>query len=744
MRPDLSGEEFIKGVMDLIHSAVATQGFTSDREKLDKKNKITKGMLEKAKLAAGFPATLDQVQQTSHEESADLKRLDDSIEKHNVHSGQLKASLASKFGSAFSHKAEAMKDDERFERQMAKLRQDSEDGIARLRHEFEQKLASAESTRIAKLESELASAKAASADAQRNSAHTEALVTELQNQCTSLMKSLDSTTTPKQLTENERKHIDSAVADAVRAKADVLAAIPPALPKGEATLPVNKTEAVSKGLESRLAILEETLRKYPEPDIVSGLPDQLKGIQEVKEMGDNFTWDEIEKLKAQSAKTTDEFNALKNDHARLRPNDAAPSATTENTPGQSGSHQDLQHELETVKTGLHSLETRYNSLTTEPIVKSMVSALQEMYPTASQLTEQGNRLRVQAENQHGHIQMLSRSLDELRNKVKNDMANYNDRTYNCVKDIHSLHNSGKATWDTLSLQLQPQVHRLDAAVDDLGKKLNMHVSGSNQRMSSKETADAAAARTVQEELVRLKDEIQEWKKQNADSQEAANADAAQKSGQEISRLNSEIEKLVQKSDDHRQEIAKQLEELDSIKNSISKLEESSGTSVDQEEVAALKDQMASVQESIEKIESETTKLEPLQDRVFKWESSTTRDYEEVLAEVQNTQRRLSNYINSAQTSPKLPMQTDGANSPIGQVTPNLLHMAEDNPAQALREKKKKKKRLRENSEERNPIPDLISARVSTSISGSSPLDPVRRHKKKKRKEKYSGETFNQD
>ncbi|KAH1337774.1 hypothetical protein KXV68_001191 [Aspergillus fumigatus] len=82
--------------------------------------------------------------------------------------------------------------------------------------------------------------------------------------------------------------------------------------------------------------------------------------------------------------------------------------------------------LESVRVGLHSLETRYNHLSTEMVVKNMVVAMQEMYPSAGQLTEQITTLKNQAEKE---ISSLKKTIEQLVQTQNSQKA-----LVNCLQD----------------------------------------------------------------------------------------------------------------------------------------------------------------------------------------------------------------------------------------------------------------------------------------------------------------------
>lgn len=69
---------------------------------------------------------------------------------------------------------------------------------------------------------------------------------------------------------------------------------------------------------------------------------------------------------------------------------------------------------QTLATGLRSLELRYNNINTEPMIKKMAHAFQEMYPSVSTLIEQIQALQEAEKTRTSEITSLKTQIDQLK------------------------------------------------------------------------------------------------------------------------------------------------------------------------------------------------------------------------------------------------------------------------------------------------------------------------------------------
>ncbi|OJJ43257.1 hypothetical protein ASPZODRAFT_19662 [Penicilliopsis zonata CBS 506.65] len=172
--------------------------------------------------------------------------------------------------------------------------------------------------------------------------------------------------------------------------------------------------------------------------------------------------------------------------------------------------------LHTVQVALHSLETRYNNLTTEPIVRSMVSAMQEMYPAQSVLIEHVTALKNQLDslpldrwnNSPTEIAALRTQLEGLIQS--NKILKSNTEEINQIKREFSnllpplITRVGRLENDS---QPKPQLSEVETKVNSLSERLDAHATRFDGHLKSKETADEILIQTFNLERDRLNAEL---------------------------------------------------------------------------------------------------------------------------------------------------------------------------------------------------------------------------------------------
>ncbi|PKX89741.1 uncharacterized protein P174DRAFT_435103 [Aspergillus novofumigatus IBT 16806] len=339
--------------------------------------------------------------------------------------------------------------------------------------------------------------------------------------------------------------------------------------------------------------------------------------------------------------------------------------------------------LESVRVGLHSLETRYNHLSTEMVVKNMVVAMQEMYPSAGQLTDQITTLRNQAEKE---ISSLKRTIEQLVQAQNSQEALVNrlqdDVGQRSAEVTHLRESFGKVAHQVSALTeqlegvraLPDKLQQLHANFDSLTEQYREDISEIKDHLKGKELADGQNKIELDESFRELKDQVQNLS----------------------SGLNQM--KVVMK------EITLNKKDLQSLDDRFRRFEES--VSADHrdlsEQINALKDSLESQQSIVQALDSLPA------------------------SGIQSPKREQS------------PAGSDAA--PL----PNYTEMAEANPALALREKKKKKKRPRpstisddeneRSSGARNESPMTFSSPVHTlDNEDASPSESKRKSKKKKKR-----------
>lgn len=262
-----------------------------------------------------------------------------------------------------------------------------------------------------------------------------------------------------------------------------------------------------KDVESRLQRVEQVALHYRELDAkIKELSTQLSRLCDMQAMKDDLQFSTVEEVKqsltTRMGQVAEQCAALKNglDHVSTEYNRiskevkslacADPLAFERSIENQSQSIQRLGHVVETVRMGLHSLEMRYNGLSTEPILKNMVAAMQEMYPSAGALVNQVTALRTQVNNL---------ALPDLRARL------------NMISDDwNRLNQSLAAVWEKVNQQTQwpaQQFKELQSNVVSIDQKLSSHVLSMEQQAELKQEADKVLMQSLNEERNRLDGQV---------------------------------------------------------------------------------------------------------------------------------------------------------------------------------------------------------------------------------------------
>ncbi|EAW23509.1 uncharacterized protein NFIA_022200 [Aspergillus fischeri NRRL 181] len=339
--------------------------------------------------------------------------------------------------------------------------------------------------------------------------------------------------------------------------------------------------------------------------------------------------------------------------------------------------------LESVRVGLHSLETRYNHLSTEMVVKNMVVAMQEMYPSAGQLTEQITTLKNQAEKEISSLKKTIEQLVQTQNSQKALVNRLQDDIGQRSAEVTHLRESfGKVAHQVSALTeqleevraLPDKIQQLHADFDSLTEQYREHISGVKDHIKGKEVADGQNRIELDESFRELKDQVQN--------------------------LSSGLNQMkVMMS-----EITLNKKDLQSLDDRFRRFEES--VSADHRD---LSEQINTLKDSLESQQSIVQALDSLPA--------------------------------SGMQSPKREQSPAGSDATPH---PNFVEMTEANPALALREKKRKKKRPRpstvsDNENERssgarNESPMTFSSPAHTlDNEDASPSESKRKTKKKKKR-----------
>lgn len=293
-------------------------------------------------------------------------------------------------------------------------------------------------------------------------------------------------------------------------------------------------------VEMRLKALEEAPRMHPNPmenrcdalnSKIEGLTARFNELCDMQAMKDDLQLSEMEQIKTSlnqhSEQFPKQFADLRNDFEHVSTNNSRvleevkrtanssnPAATSQEVVEHSAAIQKLRQVVETVRVGLYSLEMRYNSLSTEPIVKNMVVAMQEMYPSAGALTEQVASLRAQVERMapadfKADVTAMKSEMVAIKTRVdqvSNGLVRMVTERVN-----HALFASSKLEERVNSQTSWPmqELKELQSNVAHLKSALNTHIAGTEQQIKTRETADRTLITNLNDERNRLEGQVQE-------------------------------------------------------------------------------------------------------------------------------------------------------------------------------------------------------------------------------------------
>ncbi|EQL29004.1 hypothetical protein BDFG_08309 [Blastomyces dermatitidis ATCC 26199] len=155
---------------------------------------------------------------------------------------------------------------------------------------------------------------------------------------------------------------------------------------------------------------------------------QIQNLRQIQDAKDEAIADELDKYESRIARLEEVVSKLKQMGAQNETSSQALGIGTPHVNAElerlwqaiNGLNQQVDSRLQRVENqsrvveahqiALHSLETRYNHLSTEPIVRQMVVAMQEMYPHASTVQQE-------IPNIHEKTNKLASELNSVRNDI---------------------------------------------------------------------------------------------------------------------------------------------------------------------------------------------------------------------------------------------------------------------------------------------------------------------------------------
>ena len=748
------GGSFVQAVSGLVNAAVATAMSKSDKERLQKRKDTTEGLLKKAKAHTNFPSTAAFFQQASNDENLDLTRVDDAIKDHMSHCNQIQKSLVTTWGSLSSSSSKTQEAMKKVQNELQVAKADAASAKAEIAKTVESGSAQTGlikilQDRVILLERALGNQNSILNDQARNTKINDerlaSLSSDVKRSATSspaqgssftrVQKDIDDLFQKHMTMDSrirslvefqdrmsgsmdkisdtidvQRKKLDDVGIDltaAMKRRMDIFGDKLRSLEVKVVKSPVPQTpnanidsNGMLKSMESRLKALEvKPDAPRPANDLgnrnVQALNARLEELGQLQAMKDDLQFSEMEEMKKTLTQQTEEFQALKDHYNNVSADikniaQANPAATHQQIQSLSRSLISTQRVVESLKVALHSLETRYNNISTEPIVKNMVVAMQEMYPSAAQLTEQISVLKNHFEKDvvplKGMAESLFRSHTSSTVQIQKDAASRLEEI-NKLKAEHTRINQSLAdlrqrsnTQD--SGPSQKQSTELRSNIESLSQRIDEHVSKVNDQLLSKQTAE--------ESIVQY--------------------------------INQERENLIK--------------EVRSTANNLKTLITRFG------EV-----------ETANKSNTETTKtqwkqIESLVDRMHRLEESASNNHAKLLEQFDNIKKTVGSPESGLENGTMSPVQKveededpedhdDSADTPSnGNSTVN--HLAETNPTLALREKKKKKKRPRpsnfsNNSDDERQPESQSDSRVSTPGREGTPSTEGKKKSKKKKK-----------
>ncbi|PLB45234.1 hypothetical protein P170DRAFT_513267 [Aspergillus steynii IBT 23096] len=740
---DVDCDDFVRGVSGLVRATIQENQNKAEKEKLQKQRESTERFLKRAKAHPNFPATIDFYQRAHDVEDADIARVDKALEDSTRR--QLEKELTTKFPSPASSNGKVPELE--MEIKAAKTE------IARLM-ERNQSLETALNNKISQLETtfkdqsmiqakhnrdykeRLDHFKVSSTNTETKTANITSEIQDLTQRSKTLKTSIDQlwnsqNYTTASVAQNAEKmkvqqekldriklqDVESIRKDLYELKTRVLSFENSHVSAGHGGQYVPHAEL--EKLTSRV----QTLEGAPNPMVrVKELEEVIRDFQEIHKMSDDLHFSEKEDMKkelntqaTQSKVMSDEITHLSNGLRNLAQlNRTPPEITTLST-----SLEQTKQLLQTVRVGLHSLETRYNSLTTETVVKNMLGAMHEMYPNINQLTEQTNKVRGLIEKELppvlARVDGMDEKLESHISSIQKDNKAHADELRRLRNDHSALSQSVVPLWDRFKcvsqIATREEFQTLRDGLDSLVNRV------------SKYPPEDQVSTLGDFEVLRSNFKVLD---------------------QTMSGFRSSfITQLGGKADDDimRQTVDKARNHLMGRITSISTQIEELNKNLDELKAAGTN-----------RLQTTSEESEAMRDNISQLQKSVLEKYQRLRKELDDIRETMESHASeksppaSAQEDPaprsKDRIRTPKQESPALDVAAVRVD-AETSPALALREQKKKKKRPRQSSlanEEKVSAPPSESSGSFSSPAPSTPgadETPESRKKRKKKKRKVN-------
>ncbi|KAK6811952.1 hypothetical protein RU639_012235 [Aspergillus parasiticus] len=779
-RADAPGDQFVQRLSDLIQAAVKTASLTSEKEVIQKKQSTTEGLLKRTKAQQGFPSTTAFFQQTWNDEGGHLARIDGALKEHLSRYDQLEKVLKANWtssiiaGPSLVDKYDQLKEEIETTKQDAKRSKDEATSLRDQNRSLEDTLKSLQA-RMTILEKSLENhGTSLSQQTKDQSSRFDEISLEFEKRLESVSTKVEESVSTKFHVEvDEWQKQRAALGTELESLRTCQKNFSVAIGKVDQTTKeqqqkISDIESLGQRLDmldTRLGSVESTRMAPPtitatndsnvdkvsashlqtKVESLENILNQLQGLQEMK---DDLHFSEVEDLKKSLVQASEELEVVKNNCNVLSSEVKAlrelnPSTALQQVANLSGSLQSTQQLVETVRVGLHSLETRYNSLTTEPLARNMVVALQEMYPSASQLLEQYSGLKTVVDN-------LCQSQNTVIRQTQQEAALRLDEINKLRNDHASLSGSLAPLWEHYEQrkrQNPPPSHddisKLRVELQSLSTKFEGSISKYDSQFRSRKQSDDRFMDGLREERDKFDSRL---------SQVASSLESLANDVEEVRSANTKnLEKLANDIEEVRSVNTSSLAKVEThaidIKSLQDDLHELKKATSDRHQ--AFLDQLGDITKAHSAHDSN---ISSLLDRISELERSEKLRHKELHEQLDELKKAVeAKVFHPRAVSPivvedQAPNPTDDSPADPEEAA-RILNVAETNPGLALRERKKKKKKRPRPSglseDEKTPIIPRQESPRSLS-SGASPFEQGestenKRPKKKKKSKMASTE-----
>ncbi|KAF7586568.1 hypothetical protein BBP40_008667 [Aspergillus hancockii] len=762
-RADAPGDQFIRSLSDLVQAAVQTASLKSEKEALEKKKNTTGSLFQKAKAHSSFPSTAAFFHQTWNDEGGHLASVDRALGVHRSTYNQLERAIkknwVSSMNSGYSSEENVnqLKQEIEATKRNAKQSKDEASNLREYSHSLDEKLKSLQ-IRMSMLEKTLEHhSTSLNKQTKEQYARLDTVSSEFEKRVEGVSSKLEESISTKLKTEGDewlrQKSALNTELQALRRSQESFSA---AIRTVNQVVEEQQQKVADIALlgqrlndfDSRLSSFEsarttsdstatESTRNHASAlqlqSRVQNLEDILKELQTLQQMKDDFHFSEVDDLKKVLEQASGELNSLKNNYGKLSDevkdlHDAQPAAALQQVIGISESLQTTQQVVDSIKVGLYSLETRYNNLTTEPIVRNMVAAMHEMYPSNSQLIEQVAMLKSLIDKDSAAVKMNIENQWQKQNtfirQVQQEAALRLDELNKLRNDHTSLAQTLTPLWERYNAQDQSpsrgDLHKLQTEFNTLSTKFEEYISKHDSQFKSRKETDDLFMEGLRDERNKFTSRV---------SQLASSLEKLANDVEEVKNVNTGS---LAKVESHAGDIG-------SLRDSIRELDKTTSN-----QHQALLDRLATINQDHS---AHGTDITSLLDRIGELERSEKLRHKELHEQLDGLKKAVESKEFPPRTaSPILiedqaPISTD-TNAASPQEAARILNVAETNPTLALREKKKKKKKRPRPSglseDEKSSItrpesPRSISSAASPFGREETPTDNTKRPKKKNKR-----------